>query len=65
MRVIVNQTEYQLPSGSKVSDVIGLMNAKPPYAVAVNLSFVPKTKHAEHILQENDRIEIIAPVTGG
>ena len=65
MRVIVNQTEHQLPTGSKVSDVIGLMNAKPPYAVAVNLSFVPKTKHAEHILQENDRIEIIAPVTGG
>ena len=65
MRVIVNQTEHQLPIGSKVSDVIGLMNAKPPYAVAVNLNFVPKTKHAEHVLQENDRIEIIAPVTGG
>lgn len=65
MRVIVNQTEHQLPTGSKVSDVIGLMNAKPPYAVAVNLNFVPKTKYAEHVLQENDRIEIIAPVTGG
>jgi sulfur carrier protein len=45
--------------------VLGLIDAKPPYAVAVNLSFVPKTKHAEHILHENDRIEIIAPVTGG
>jgi sulfur carrier protein len=65
MRVIVNQAEHQLPPGSKVSDVIGLINAKPPYAVAVNLNFVPKMKHAEHILQENDRIEIIAPVTGG
>ena len=65
MRVIVNQKEHQLPLGSKVSDVIGLIDAKPPYAVAVNLSFVPKIKHAEHILHENDRIEIIAPVTGG
>ncbi len=65
MRVIVNQTERQLPLGSSVSDVLGLIDAKPPYAVAVNLSFVPKTKHAEHILQENDRIEIISPVTGG
>ena len=65
MRVIVNQTEHQLPLGSKVSDVLGLIDAKPPYAVAVNLNFVPKTQHAEHILQENDRIEIITPVTGG
>ena len=65
MRVIVNQTEHQLPLGSNVSDVLGLIDAKPPYAVAVNLSFVPKIKHAEHILHENDRIEIIAPVTGG
>jgi len=65
MRVIVNQTNQQLPSGSRVSDVLALMNAKPPYAVAVNLNFVPKTQHAEHILHENDHIEIITPVTGG
>ena len=65
MRVIVYQTEHQLPFGSKVSDVLGLIDAKPPYAVAVNMNFVPKIKHTEHILQENDRIEIIAPVTGG
>ena len=65
MRVIVNQTDQQLQSGSRVSDVLALMNAKPPYAVAVNLNFVPKTQHAEHILHENDHIEIIAPVTGG
>jgi len=65
MRVIVNQTDHQLPLGIKVSDVLVLIDAKPHYAVAVNLSFVPKIKHAEHILHENDRIEIIAPVTGG
>ncbi len=65
MRVIVNQTEHKLPVGSRVSDVVALIKARPPYAVAVNLNFVPKTRHAEHILQENDQIEIIAPVTGG
>jgi sulfur carrier protein len=26
---------------------------------------VPKTRHAEYILHENDQVEIIAPVTGG
>ncbi len=65
MRVIVNQVEYDLPSKSVVSDALKLINAKPPYAVAVNLQFVPKTAHAELALNENDQIEVIAPVTGG
>jgi sulfur carrier protein len=65
MRVIVNEVEYELPSQSMVSDALALINAKPPYAVAVNLTFVPKTKHGEFLLNENDQVEIIAPVTGG
>jgi sulfur carrier protein len=65
MRVIVNQVPYDLPSQSMVSDALALIHAKPPYAVAVNLNFVPKTKHAEFALNENDQIEVIAPVTGG
>ena len=65
MRVIVNKVEYDLPSQSLVSDALALINARPPYAVAVNLNFVPKTKHAEFVLNEDDQIEIIAPVTGG
>jgi len=65
MRIIVNQIEYELPTHSVIADALTLINAKPPYAVAVNLNFVPKTMHAEYSLQENDQIEVIAPVTGG
>ena len=65
MRIIVNQVEYEIPSRSLVSDALALIDAKPPYAVAVNLNFVPKAKHAEFVLNENDQIEVIAPVTGG
>ena len=65
MRVIVNQVAYELPSKSMVSDALALIDAKPPYAVAVNLIFVPKTKHADFVLNEDDQIEVIAPVTGG
>jgi sulfur carrier protein len=50
MRVIVNQVEYELPSQSMISDVLSLINARPPYAVAVNLSFVPNTQHDEFLL---------------
>ena len=65
MRVIVNQVTYDLPNQSVVSDALSIINAKPPYAVAVNLNFVPKSKHANFALNENDQIEVIAPVTGG
>ncbi len=65
MRIIVNQVEYELPSQSMISDVLSLINARPPYAVAVNLNFVPKTQHDEFLLNENDQVEVIAPVTGG
>ena len=65
MRIIVNEVEYEMPSHSLVSDALALIDAKPPYAVAVNMNFVPKTKHAEYVLNENDQIEVIAPVTGG
>jgi sulfur carrier protein len=65
MRVIVNQVEYELPLQSMISDVLSLIDARPPYAVAVNLNFVPKTKHSEFLLNENDQVEVITPVTGG
>lgn len=65
MRVIVNQVAYELPNESVITDALRLIEAKPPYAVAVNLQFVPKTKHGEYLLNENDQLEVIAPVTGG
>lgn len=65
MRVIVNQVEQELPDGSVMSNLLAHIDAKPPYAVAVNLTFVPKTQYTKQALQENDRIEVITPVTGG
>jgi sulfur carrier protein len=65
MRVIANQIPRDLPVNSRITDLLTVIEARPPYAVAVNLQFVPKTRHAEYVLQENDQVEIIAPVTGG
>jgi sulfur carrier protein len=65
MRVIVNQVEHEVPSQSMISDVLSLIDVRPPYAVAVNMNFVPKTDHDKHLLNENDQIEVITPVTGG
>lgn len=65
MRVIINQNTYDLPENSLVQDALKLIEAAPPYAVAVNLQFVPKIQYSEVILRESDRVEVIAPVTGG
>ena len=65
MRILANQIPRDLPSNSRITDLLAMIEAKPPYAVAVNLQFVPKTRHADYVLHENDQVEIIAPVTGG
>ena len=65
MRIVVNHIPHELPALSKVSDLLQLIAAKPPYAVAVNLQFIPRTQHAQYLLAENDQVEVIAPVTGG
>lgn len=65
MRIMVNQLAKEVPSNSTIHDVLLLINAKPPFAVAINYEFVPKTRHAEEILHEGDEMEVIAPVTGG
>lgn len=65
MKVIINKQEHELATGATLLDAITAIEAKPPFAAAVNTQFVPKTQYAQHTLNENDRIEIISPVTGG
>ena len=65
MRLIINQMERLVPEKSTIDDVLLLIEATPPYAVAINYEFVPKSKYAEAILHEGDEVEVITPVTGG
>ena len=65
MNLIINQKIYDLPDGATVADSITALAAKPPFAVAVNTVFIPKTQYTQHLLQTDDRVEIISPVTGG
>ncbi len=65
MKVIINKNEHELAADATVADAVAAIEAKPPFAAAVNTQFVPKTQYAQHRLSEGDRIEIISPVTGG
>jgi len=67
MQILINQQPTTLPDsdGATVADALAHWNAQPPYAVALNMRFIPKTQYASQRLQAGDALEIIAPVTGG
>ncbi len=65
MRVFINQTPHDLPANATLADAVAATGTNGPFAAAVNLQFVPKTRYAQTPLAEGDQIEIIAPVTGG
>ena len=65
MNIFVNQMPHSLPAGATLVDAIALTQVQMPFAVAVNLQFVPQSVHAAHHLAEGDRIDIISPVSGG
>jgi len=65
MNVLINDKPFTLPDGATVGHAIAALGAVPPFAVAVNREFVPRSAHAGRALQPEDRIEVIRPVTGG
>lgn len=65
MKVTINKHEHELPAGATVADAVAAIEARPPFAAAVNTQFIPKTQYAQQSLKDGDRIEIISPVTGG
>lgn len=65
MNVSINQKPFDLPAGATLADAVKALDAKPPFAAAVNTTFVPNAKYAQHALADGDLVEIISPVTGG
>ncbi len=65
MQIFINHQPRELPEGATLADAIQALQPQPPFAAAVNLQFVPRTAYGQQALHDGDRIEIIAPVTGG
>lgn len=65
MKITINQQATELQAQATVADALAQLEAKPPFAVAVNTVFVPKGQYATRILNEGDKVEVISPVTGG
>ena len=66
MVVWINDEARTLPEQHTVSALLERLDlADAAVAVAVNGRFVPRSAHAKHVLQADDRIELVAPMAGG
>ena len=65
IQVMINDVAIALPATATLTDAVVQFGIKPPFAAAVNLQFVPNTQYPKTPLHDGDRIDLIAPVTGG
>ncbi|MCS6766678.1 MAG: sulfur carrier protein ThiS [Candidatus Protistobacter heckmanni] len=65
MQVLINQQAFQLPDAATVAQALAAYGATPPFAVAVNTQFVSRLSYADTPLADGDRMEVVAPITGG
>ena len=65
IEILLNNQATQLPPGATVAQALAQLQPRPPFAVAVNTQFVPKSRYDSQVLQAGDKMEVIAPVTGG
>lgn len=65
MQVFINQIPRECPEDTTLAQALKAMDFAPPFAVAINLQFVPKTQYTHTALKPGDQIEVISPITGG
>lgn len=66
MEILVNGTARQVRDDFSIADLIEDMAlANKRIAVEVNLSIVPRSQYAAHLLRPSDRVEIVHAIGGG
>ena len=66
MQITINDQPRDVDDGVTIAELLAQLEMKPQYvAVERNLELVPRGRHAECVLQPNDRLEIVTLVGGG
>ena len=64
--IVVNGEARRVPNGSSVAALVAAMDLTGKrVAVERNGEIVPRSRHAEVLLQAGDRLEIVVAVGGG
>jgi sulfur carrier protein len=66
MKVEVNGKLCDVGDGTTVAALLAELDVLQPHvAVELNLEVVPRARHAEAVLHEGDRVEVVTLVGGG
>ena len=66
VQIIFNGQAREVASHTTVAQLLNSLDMTPKYvAVEVNLQLVPRQRHAEHVLNEGDQLEVVTLVGGG
>jgi len=66
MHIQLNGEPAELPENSSLSDLLATLDLQNRrFAAEVNEELIPRSEHASHVLQTNDRVEIVQAIGGG
>jgi len=66
MKILLNGQTLDLAENSTLLELIESQNlAGKRLAAEVNLEIIPKTEHANYILKNDDKVEIVHAIGGG
>lgn len=65
LRVMLNGESRELPAVTTIADLLVLLEVGGRYAVEINGEIAPRSTHAEHLLANGDRVEVVAAIGGG
>ena len=63
--IYINNVPCEIKSNMNLPEVLKLFGALQPYALLVNRTFIPSSKHNTLQLHPDDRIEVISAIQGG
>ena len=66
MQIYFNGDQKEIENGSTITALLQQFSLQPRHvAVEVNRELIPRGCHANHVLQPDDRLEVVTLVGGG
>ncbi len=66
MNILLNNKPEELLERLTIKKLLEMKSIKSKYyAIEINNKIIPKSEHAEYLLKDGDKIEIITAIGGG
>ena len=66
MKILCNGQPREVAANTTISELLKILELEPrQVAVEVNLQLIPRDQHSQHLLQADDRLEVVTLVGGG